>query len=110
MTLGSWILSAVILWILGFWSTKRSVSSARRIRVPRWLFILCGQPISKNGIRGDVSIDGLYLQLWSLLTALYGLLLNPQLSTWAPSISVLCGMAGGFTGALIILVVLLKQQ
>ncbi len=107
MNTASWIFSAVILWILGYWATTTEDArhGIKMITAPKWLYLLFGKPRMENAPAQIMTMGGVYLQLMSYSFVLYALILDKRVFS-NPAESgmfgvTLCAMTSGLLARLI---------
>lgn len=75
MSIGSWFIFSLMLWLIGFLRTKMSSRGDQiLLSPPFWFTILCGRP-KVNGLpKGVLHAAGVWLQLTGLVMLIYGFL------------------------------------
>lgn len=67
-----WLPIATFLWLSGFFTSKLNADS-NFIRVPIWLFYLCGAPKSENLSREKLTRGGTFMQIFAFLLLFLGI-------------------------------------
>jgi len=70
-----WIIFATLFWVIGYLQTRLILSffEDTLFKPPRWFFILCGLPRSRNISNGYISLKGMVLQLTGMLMVVYNI-------------------------------------
>lgn len=78
MSLSSWLLLALILWLFGYIRNVNSDSTdSNVIYVPKWVrIIICGNPDRKNKLNNTLVLGGLRSQVAGWTLAIYAIFLS----------------------------------
>lgn len=75
MSIGSWFLFSLILWLVGYFRTKMaSINDQILLTPPFWLSILCGYPNVSRTSKRVLHAAGVWMQTTGFVMFFYGFL------------------------------------